>query len=129
MKVFRTKEFAKFSRREKIADVQLCEAAERADNGLVDADLGGGLIKQRIARPGQGRSGGYRTLMAFRSKARTVFVYGFAKNERGNIDHDELKYWQQVARSFLQMDETSLNTLIGKFELMEVVCHGETGIP
>lgn len=67
--------------------------------------------------------------MAFRSKARNVFVYGFAKNERGNIDHDELKYRQQVARSFLQIDETSLNTLIGKFELMEVVCHGETGIP
>jgi hypothetical protein len=60
--------------------------------GLVDADLGGGLIKQRIARTGQGRSGGYRTLMAFRSKERTIFVYGFAKSERDNIESDELEY-------------------------------------
>jgi hypothetical protein len=82
VKVFKTKEFIHFVRRERITDARLCEAVNRAVRGLIDANLGGGLIKQRIARPGQGRSGGYRTLMAFRNKHRAVFVYGFAKSER-----------------------------------------------
>ena len=92
MKVFKTKEFVRFARREKIADARLCEAVDRAVRGLIDADLGGGLIKQRIARPGQGRSGGYRALMAFRSGRRAVFVYGFAKSERDDIGPDELEF-------------------------------------
>ena len=61
-----------------------------AQRELIDADLGVGLIKQRVARPGQGRSGGWRTWMAFRSQDRTVFLYGFAKSERANIGPDEL---------------------------------------
>jgi len=64
----------------------------------VDADLGGGLVKQRVARRGERRSGGYRTLMAFRAGSRTVFVYGFAKSERDNIGPDELDFWRRVAR-------------------------------
>ncbi len=68
MRIYITIEFARFTRRERIADARLCDAVERAGKGLVDADLGGGLIKQRIARQGQGRSGGYRTLMAYRAK-------------------------------------------------------------
>jgi hypothetical protein len=59
---------------------------------LVDANLGGGLIKQRVARPGQGRRGGFRNLMAYRAGAHTVFLYGFAKNERDNIGPDELDF-------------------------------------
>jgi hypothetical protein len=92
MKVFKSKEFIRFARREKIMDARLCEAVDRAVRGLIDADLGGGLIKQRIARPGQGRSGGYRTLMAFRIKRRAVFVYGFAKNQRDNIGPDNWNF-------------------------------------
>jgi hypothetical protein len=68
----------------------LSEAIERADCGAVDADLGGGLIKQRVARLGHGRSGGYRLIVAYRHQARAVFLYGFAKNERENIDPGEL---------------------------------------
>ena len=67
MRVFKTKEFARSARRETIRDATLLEAASRAERGLIDADLGGGLIKQRVARPGQGRRSGYRTLMAFRA--------------------------------------------------------------
>jgi hypothetical protein len=66
--------------------------AERAERGLVDADLGFGLIKQRVARQGQGRRGGYRTLMAFTVGHQTVFLYGFAKSERNNIGADELDF-------------------------------------
>ena len=101
----------------------------RAVRGLIDADLGGGLIKQRIARPGRGRSGGYRILMAFRSKHRTIFVYGFAKSERDNIDPDELKFWQRVATAFLRMDDTKLRLMIDQLELKEVSCDDENEVP
>jgi len=104
LKVYKTKEFARITRRESIDDKRLCKAADRAERGLVDADLGGGLIKQRIARAGQGRRGGYRTLMAFKAKAHTVFVYGFAKSERDNIGPDELEFWRRVAGAFASMN-------------------------
>jgi hypothetical protein len=123
VKIFKTKEFMRFARRERITDARLCEAVDRAARGLIDADLGGGLIKQRVGRPGQGRSGGYRILMAFRSKHRTVFVYGFAKSERENIGPDELEFWQRVATAFLRMDGATLNLMINQLELKEVSCH------
>jgi hypothetical protein len=90
MRVFKTRPFVRFAGRERIADATLCEAVRRADRGLIDADLGGGVIKQRIARPGQGRSGGYRSIVLFRRGERAFFAYGFAKNDRANIRHDEL---------------------------------------
>jgi hypothetical protein len=124
MRVFKTKEFMRFARKERMTDASLCDAVKRAGEGLIDADLGGGLIKQRIARKGQGKSGGYRTLMAFRSKQRTVFVYGFAKSERDNIDPDELKFWQGVATSYLKMNDAVLGMMIEQQELKEVNCHG-----
>ena len=97
MRIFKTKLFARFARRERIKDGALCEAVERAEKGLVDADLGGGVIKQRVPREGQGRSGGYRTLLAFRSGEFSVFLFGFAKSDRGNIAPDELEDLQTIA--------------------------------
>ncbi|HXY57795.1 MAG TPA: type II toxin-antitoxin system RelE/ParE family toxin [Methylocystis sp.] len=123
MRVLKTKEFARFARREDIDDERLCEAVERAARGLIDADLGGGLIKQRVARRGEGRRGGYRTLMAFSSKTRTVFVYGFAKKERDNIGPEELEFWRRVANAFLTMNEEPLSALIAAKEITEVCCH------
>jgi hypothetical protein len=73
--VFATKVFAWFARNERLDDRRLCEAVARASRGLVDADLGGNLFKQRIARPGRGRSGGYRTIIAFRASQRSVFLW------------------------------------------------------
>jgi hypothetical protein len=72
MRVFKTRDFARFARKEGIDDARLCEAIERAERGLIDDDLGGGVIMQRVARPGKGRSGGYRTLIAYRTEARAV---------------------------------------------------------
>ena len=72
----------------------LVDAVARAEKGQVDADLGGGVIKQRIARPGRGKSGGYRTIIFFRRGARAVFAYGFAKSDRTNIDADEEKQFK-----------------------------------
>lgn len=86
MRIFKTKWIARFVRRERIDDEGLKEAIARAERGIIDADLGGGLIKQRVARPGQGRSGGFRMIVAYRTEDLAFFLYGFAKNERDNIE-------------------------------------------
>ena len=83
-------------------------AIERAERGLVDADLGGGIIKQRLARAGQGRSGGYRMLIAYRCGDRAMFLYGFAKNERDNIGEDELKTLREIGAAWLDAKTAQL---------------------
>ena len=124
MRIYKTKEFARFARSEAVPDDRLCEAARRAERGLIDADLGGGLIKQRVARQGQGRSRGFRTLLAFRNEERAVFVYGFAKSERDNIRDDELRHWRKLAIVFLEATPAELERLIEADELMEVLDDG-----
>jgi hypothetical protein len=79
VRIFKTKWTARYTRRERISDRSLREAIERAGRGTIDADLGGGIIKQRVARSGQGRSGGYRMMIAYRAGTRAVFLYAFAK--------------------------------------------------
>ena len=101
MRIFKTRLFAKFARREHIPDASLSEAIDRAGRGLVDADLGGGVIKQRVARQGQGRSGGYRTLIAYRFGDFAVFLFGFAKSDRDNIADDELDVLKTTAAQWL----------------------------
>lgn len=120
MRLYKLKAFARFQRRERIADKALGKAVRSAEDGLVDADLGGGLIKQRVARPGQGKSGGFRTIIAYRRGDRAVFLFGFAKSERENLDDDELAYWQQVGRAYLGLDEDGIEAAIAADELMEV---------
>lgn len=101
MRVFKTRWFVRFARGERIEDESLSEAISRAARGLVDADLGCGLVKQRVARRGRGRSGGYRMILAHREKDRAVFLYGFAKSERENIEPDEMESLRLVARDWL----------------------------
>ena len=95
----------------------------RAENGQVDADLGSGVIKQRIARSGSGRSGGYRTIILFRRRERAVFMFGFAKSERDNIRADELKLFKEAAKHILALSEEYLETLIQRGDLVEVKGH------
>lgn len=80
MRIFKNKPFARFVRKNEISDSDLCKATEDADRGLVNADLGGGVIKQRIARRGSGKSGGFRVLILFKTRERAIFVHGFAKS-------------------------------------------------
>src|SRR5665213_3391562 len=98
---YKTKWLARFTRREGIADADLLEAIERAELGLVDADLGSGLIKQRVARKGKGRSGGYRMIVAYRSGERAVFLYAFAKSDRENLTINELQDFREVGMKLL----------------------------
>ena len=119
MRIFKTKLFTKFARREHISDASLVEAVKRAREGLVDANLGGGIIKQRVARKGQGRSGGYRTLIAYRVGDFAVFLFGYAKSERANISDDELSVLQTIAGQWLA-DERRLNKDLAAGILIEV---------
>jgi hypothetical protein len=118
--IFKLRGFARFQRKERISNAMLRKAIEGAETGLIDADLGGGLIKQRLARAGQGKSGGYRTVIALRRADRAVFLYGFAKNERGNIDEDELEEFRQLARGYLGLSLKQIAALVAANELTEV---------
>jgi hypothetical protein len=120
LRVFKTKWFARFARRERISDASLGEAIRRAERGIVDADLGGGVIKQRVARTGQGKSGGYRVLIAYRAKSRSVFLFGFAKSARGNVEDDELATARDIARAWLGADSNALRRAIDDGLIQEV---------
>ena len=118
-----TRAFGQFAHKERIGDRMLCEAIERAERGIVDADLGGGVIKQRVARRGQGRSGGYRTLIAFRSETRAVFLFGFAKNDQDNIDDSELRDLRKAAQAYMNLSETEIEEAAAARKLKEVDCN------
>ena len=120
VRIFKTRWVAHFSRRERIEDRSLLEAILRAERGIIDADLGGGIIKQRVARPGQGRSGGFRMLVAYRAGDRAVFLYGFAKNERDNIGPDELLSLREIGAAWLAAETRRITTAIAEGVLEEV---------
>lgn len=120
MRVFKSAWFMRFSRREKIADQSLRDAVERAEKGLVDADLGGGLIKQRIPRQGAGKSGGYRSLLMYRKGDKAFFVFGFPKNELDNIRQDEEEQFRRAARLTLALSDEQIALLIENGRLEEI---------
>ena len=120
MRVFKTKWLGRFARRERITDASLLEAIDRAERGLIDADLGGGLIKQRVARPGQGRSGGYRMIVVYRTKDRAIFLYGFAKSERENIEASDLEDLRLIASDFLAADDKDFERITAQQDLQEI---------
>lgn len=125
MRVFKNSWFHRFARREEIDDRTLKEAVARADRGLFDADLGGGVIKQRIARPGKGKSGGYRTILIFKQGEKAFFVYGFAKSKRSNIEQDEVEVFKKAARELLALSDMQIMQLIENEALTEVTDDNE----
>ena len=105
MRLFKNAWFNRYASKQGIADRALQVAIERAEQGLIDADLGGGVIKQRVARPGQGKSGGFRTIILYRQAERAFFVYGFAKNDRANLDKNEEAEFKKAAEYVLELSE------------------------
>jgi hypothetical protein len=120
VRIFKSRWFQRFARKEGIEDVVLREAIARAEKGQIDADLGGGVIKQRVARPGQGRSRGYRTIILFRRGAKAFFVYGFAKSHRANINDDEEEQFKEAAKHVLGLTENQLAELLKRGDFAEV---------
>jgi hypothetical protein len=120
LRIFKNKVFTRFARKSGISDAALCKAVIDAERGLIDADLGGGVIKQRVAREGGGKSGGFRTMVLFRTGTRAFFVYGFAKNERDNIELDELTEFRRLAARMLNYSDAELHHAISTNTLIEV---------
>ena len=127
MSVYKTKEFAKFARKADLGNAELLGAANAVASGLSDADLGGGVFKQRIAREGGGKSGGFRTIILFKVGGHSFFVHGFAKNEKANITSKELKALKKLATTFLSLDTEALEKASAAGEIAEVTNDDEDG--
>ena len=119
-RIFRTRTFSRWMRKAGVSDSDLTGAVEEMMQGLVDADLGGHLLKKRVAVPGRGKRGGARTILATRMEGFWFFLFGFNKNERDNIDRHELRLLKEVARDLLSFDAGQLGQAIAAGELTEV---------
>jgi hypothetical protein len=125
MSVFMTKGFARFARKAGVADESLHRAAVEVAAGEYDADLGGGVFKQRVARPGGGKSGGFRTIILFRVGGHSFFAHGFAKNEKANVTVKELRALKQLATIYLGLSDDQIEAAATAAELIEVSSDGE----
>ena len=121
MRIFKNAWFARFARRERISAQVLLDAIARADKGQIDADLGGGVIKQRIARPNESKSKGYRSIILFRKGQRAFFVYGFAKNAMDNIAQDDEAQFNKLAGHVLALTDAQLQLLLANEQFEEIV--------
>jgi len=119
-RVFKTRVFARWLRTTELNDASLCKAVDEISEGLIDADLGGGLFKKRVALPGRGKRGSARTLVATNKRSRWFFVFGFEKNERANINSKEKEALQGLGKDLLARSEDGINTLVQIKELVEV---------
>ena len=122
MAIYKNRWFDRWARKEGLTTASLCTAVQEMAAGLFEADLGGGLVKKRIARAGQGKSGGFRTLVATNKGRRWVFVFGFPKNERSNIDKDEEQALKKIAADLLSLTTQAIGKAQRAGELIEVNC-------
>jgi hypothetical protein len=120
MQTFKTKAFAKWARGEGLGDAALAMAVAEMERGLIDAQLGGQVVKKRVAFPGRGKRGSARTVVAFKQGDKAFFIYGFAKNERGNVNEKELQALKLLAKELLGYTATSLDKALRAGELIEV---------
>ncbi len=121
-RVFKTRQFAKWMRKTDLRDDALCMAVNEMVNGLVDADLGGDVLKKRVALPGRGKRGGVRTLVATRRASRWFFVFGFEKNEKANVTSTELEALQWLAKQLLDLSVAQMEVAVQDGSLQEI-CH------
>lgn len=121
MRIFKYKLFHQWAKGEDLSDQALKVTIDEIAAGLFEANLGSGLYKKRVARKGQGKRGGYRTLLAFRHKDKSFFMYGFAKNERENFSKKETEVYKKLAVYYLNLTEFQLNQLIKSDEIIEVI--------
>ena len=120
MQALKTKAFAKWARGEGLGDATLGAAVAEMERGLIDAQLGGQVVKKRVAFPGRGKRGSVRTVVAFKQGDKAFFIYGFAKNERGNVSERELQALKLLARELLSYTATSLNKALRAGELIDI---------
>jgi hypothetical protein len=120
VRIFKSKWFAKFASKQRISDATLRQTIRDIEAGKIDADLGEGVIKQRIARHGQGKSAGYRTIILYQKGDKAFFVYGFAKNEMDNIDESDERDFKELAKILLEASNEDLETLLNDEKYIEI---------
>ncbi len=121
-RVFKTRHFKRWMRKTELTDAALCTAVLEMAEGLIDAELGGGVVKKRIGTAGRGKRGGARTLIATNKGSRWFFVYGFEKSDRANISGDELEALQALASDLLDLSGKELSQAVEDTTLQEI-CH------
>ena len=119
-RVFKTRHFSRWMRKTELTDSALLNAVEEMVQGLIDADLGGGVVKKRIGLAGRGKRGGARTLVATNKGNRWFFVFGFEKNERANIADDELEALRDIAEQLLVRTGSQLDEAVKEGVLQEI---------
>ncbi|WP_404711905.1 type II toxin-antitoxin system RelE/ParE family toxin [Sphingomonas sp. MMS24-J13] len=120
-----TKVFARFARRAGLEDSSLAQAAHEVVTGAFDADLGGHVYKQRVARIGEGKSGGFRTIILFKIGSHSIFAHGFAKNDKANISGKELKAFKRLAEILLALSDVEIGKAITAGEFVKVMENGD----
>ncbi|MCB4825499.1 type II toxin-antitoxin system RelE/ParE family toxin [Roseicella aerolata] len=125
LRLLKNKGFARFARKEGLTDQALCEAAKEVEDGLVDARLGGFLLKKRVAKGSSGKSGGFRTIVAHRQGQRLIFLFGFGKGERDNIDEKEKLALLKLGEEYMGLSRKDLSGLIASGVLVEVKCDAQ----
>lgn len=120
MRIFKTKWFTKFAKKQGISDATLLQVIQDIEDGRIDADLGDGVIKQRIARSGQGKSSGYRSIILYQKGDKAFFVYGFAKNEQANIAEHEERAFKDLAITFFNYSDGQLAQAITEETFKEI---------
>jgi len=119
-RVFRTRTFTRWMRKLSLSDTLLYFAVTEMEAGLIDANLGGGIVKKRIGPAGIGKRGGARTIVATNFGNRWFFLYGFGKNERSNISKRELRLFQEVAKDLIELDDRQIAIALSAGEIEEV---------
>jgi hypothetical protein len=120
LRIFQTKVFARLARAEGVDADRLIRCVAEVEDGLIEANLGNGLIKQRLARPGQGKSGSLRTILVFRKGNRAIFVDIFAKKDKANFTGDELKAYRKLAGLLLSWNDKQISEAIQAGTLIEI---------
>jgi len=120
MRIFKTRRFARWAKKAALSDETLRVVVEEIISGLVDADLGGGVLKKRVAAKGRGKRGSLRTLIAYRDGEVIYFMYGFEKNDRDNIDHQDLRALRFLAKQLLAYRDREWTQAVAAGELREV---------
>ena len=120
MMILKLRSFARWASSENISDSAIKEAVDEINRGLIDADLGAGLLKKRVAREGAGKSGGFRTMLAFRDKNRAIFILGFPKSKQDNIGNDELRKLKILSKELLSASDAEIRKRILAGDLIEI---------
>jgi hypothetical protein len=120
LSVYKSKPFARFARKAHITDADLLRTARLANQGVIDANLGGGVIKQRIARAGEGKSGGSRSIILFKKNDRAIYIHGFEKKDVANIRPDELEAFRKFAEVYLGYTNAEMTQLVKDGALFQV---------